>query len=76
MLIDLVVNAVEIRAPNDLASVEERNAFALRDVAIALTQENRLFLAALEHFRVVGQLGDRGGATKRIFGGRPFAPCP
>src|SRR3984957_19117894 len=67
MLIHLVVDAVEIRTSNDLASVEERDAFALCDIAITLTQENRLFLAALEHFRIVGELGDRGWRDQEDF---------
>src|ERR1700734_4506368 len=54
MLIDLVVNAVEIRTANDLAGVQERGALAFRDIPIALAEENGLFLAALEHFRIVG----------------------
>ena len=67
MLIDLVVDAVEIRTSNDLAGVEERDAFALRDVTIALTEKNGLFLAALEHFRIVGELGDRGRRDQEDF---------
>lgn len=67
MLIDLVVNAVEIRASNDLAGVQERNALALCDVSITLAEEKRLFLAALEHLRVVGKLGDRGRRDQKDF---------
>ena len=48
----------------------------VRRIAIALTQENPIFLAALEHFRIVGEFGDRGGAIKRIFGGRTSERCP
>src|SRR6185437_14997638 len=59
VLAGLVMDAVEIRTSNDLARVQERDAFPLRDVAIALTEEKGLFLAPLEHFRVAGKLGDR-----------------
>ena len=39
VLIDLVVDAVEIRTSNDLTGVQERDALALRDVTIALAEE-------------------------------------
>jgi len=43
VLIDLVVDAIEIRTPNDLAGVQERDALSFCDIPIALAEENGLF---------------------------------
>src|ERR1700760_393919 len=67
VLIDLIVDAVKIRTPNDLASVKERDAFAFRDVPIALAEKDGLFLPALEHLRIAGELGDRGRRDQQDF---------
>ena len=76
MLVGLVVNAVEIRASNDLAGVQESDALALCDFTVTLAEENGLFSAALEHFRVVGELGDRRGRDQEDLRRAAVWPLP
>jgi hypothetical protein len=51
VLVGLVVDAVEIRTPDDLARVQEYDALTFRHFAVTLAEKNGLFPAALEHFR-------------------------
>ena len=50
VLIDLVVDAVEIRTSNDLAGVQEPDAVALCDVAITLAEQSATFPGRLRTF--------------------------
>jgi len=59
VLVGLVMDAVEIRTPDNLAGVQEGDALSFGDFTVALAEKNGLFAAALEHFRIVGELGDR-----------------
>jgi hypothetical protein len=71
------MDAVEVRASNDGAGVEERDRFPLRDVAIALAEEARPLCtvppsnisAKLVNFR-------NGGVTGRIFCAPSSGPTP
>ena len=48
VLVDLVVDAVKVRASNDLAGVQERDALALCAVTTTLARQNGLFRGIAE----------------------------
>src|SRR6185437_14746719 len=72
VLIGLVVDAVEIGAPDDLARVQEGDALLFGDGAIAGAEQARFLGRAVEHFRVAREASDRRRRDKQDFRRAPL----